>query len=245
MDPATDDEEYRNLVVSMVLHARAILDGQYPFWTSDLGLGMPHPLHPAFLVHPLLPLFGLTSPATALRLVYVLHGALGAWGAWRLARHLGVEAWIAGAGRRHLDTRHACTQLRARRLVAVTFLRLVAPPMDGPVPAPHPRRRGPDATVAPDADPWPGTGALRSQRTLRPGADPRPADGVDVCVRTTQHGSPAAHAADGSGDRHLHSRAGSGAFAAGDPALPRPAPEYRGGANRRTRSGGPRASSLD
>ena len=41
-----DDEEYRNVVVSLIIHARALLDGHYPFWTSDLGLGMPHPLHP-------------------------------------------------------------------------------------------------------------------------------------------------------------------------------------------------------
>lgn len=92
----TDDEEYRNLVVSLIIHARAILDGTYPFWTSDMGLGMPHPLHPAFIFHPLMPLFGLLPPGTALRAVYVLHAALGAWGCWRLIRHLGPGPWIAG-----------------------------------------------------------------------------------------------------------------------------------------------------
>jgi hypothetical protein len=93
---AMDDEEYRNLVVSLVLHARAILDGQYPFWTSDLGLGMPHPLHPTLHFHPLMPLFGVMQPGAALRWVYVLHAVLGAWGMWRLVRHLGVDTWIAG-----------------------------------------------------------------------------------------------------------------------------------------------------
>lgn len=92
----TDDEEYRNLVVSLVLHARALFDGYYPFWTSELGLGMPHPLHPTFFFHPLMPLFGMASPAVALRAMYVLHGAVGAWGCWRLVRYLGVPPWIAG-----------------------------------------------------------------------------------------------------------------------------------------------------
>ena len=36
-----DDEEIRNVVVIPVIRARAILDGHYPFWTFDLGLGMP------------------------------------------------------------------------------------------------------------------------------------------------------------------------------------------------------------
>src|SRR5262245_10776055 len=36
-----DDEEYRNLIASVVLQARALLDGVFPFWTSDLGFGLP------------------------------------------------------------------------------------------------------------------------------------------------------------------------------------------------------------
>ena len=186
---------------------------------------------------------GLTRHGAAPRLCAARHvGRMGRVAARPASRRRSLDC---GAGRSYLDTGHARTQLRARRPVALAFLRLVPPAMDGPVPAPHPRRHGPDATVAPGVDPRPGAGALRSERTLRPGADPRPADGVDVCVRAAEHGSPAARAAGGGGDRHLHRGAGSGAFAAGDPALPGPAPEYRGGASRRARAGGPRPPSLD
>src|SRR5688572_16110064 len=88
-----DDEEYRNVVVSLVIHARALLDGHYPFWTSDLGLGMPHPLHPTFFFHPLMPLFGVISPGTAVRLFFIAHGVLGAAGCWALVRHMGAGRW--------------------------------------------------------------------------------------------------------------------------------------------------------
>ena len=60
-----DDEEYRSAILTIVVHARALLDGVYPYWTSALGFGLPHPLHPALLMHPLMPLFGaslVTSP---------------------------------------------------------------------------------------------------------------------------------------------------------------------------------------
>ena len=90
-----DDEEYRNVVVSLVIHARALLDGHYPFWTSDLGLGMPHPLHPTFFFHPLMPLFGVLSPGTAVRLFFIAHAVLGAAGCWALVRHVGAGRWTA------------------------------------------------------------------------------------------------------------------------------------------------------
>ena len=91
-----DDEEYRNVVISLIIHARALLDGHYPFWTSDLGLGMPHPLHPAFFFHPLMPLFGVLPPGTGVRLFYIAHAVLGAAGCWALLRYLGAGRWVAG-----------------------------------------------------------------------------------------------------------------------------------------------------
>jgi hypothetical protein len=90
-----DDEEYRNVVISLIIHARALLDGHYPFWTSDLGLGMPHPLHPTFFFHPLMPLFGVISPGTAVRLFFIAHGVLGAAGCWALMRHMDARRWTA------------------------------------------------------------------------------------------------------------------------------------------------------
>jgi hypothetical protein len=90
-----DEEEYRNAILTMVLHARALIDGTYPYWTSALGFGLPHPLHPAMLMHPLLPLFGLSAPDTAVRVLYATHAALGAFGCWMLTRRVGGTRWAA------------------------------------------------------------------------------------------------------------------------------------------------------
>lgn len=94
----TDDEEYRNTILSLVLHAKAVLQGDYPFWTSALGFGLPHPLHPTFFFHPLMPIFGLASPGTAVRVLYACHGVLGAAGAWWTVRQAGGSAWAAAIG---------------------------------------------------------------------------------------------------------------------------------------------------
>jgi hypothetical protein len=90
-----DEEEYRNIIASVLLQARALFDGEFPFWTSDLGFGLPHPMHPSFQFHPLLPLFGLVSPSTAVRILYAVHGAVGAAGCWLLVRHFGVRRGVA------------------------------------------------------------------------------------------------------------------------------------------------------
>ena len=90
-----DEEEYRNLIATVVLQARALVDGEFPFWTSALGFGLPHPMHPSFQFHPLLPLFGLLTPPTAVRILYAVHGAAGAAGCWMLVRHFGVRREVA------------------------------------------------------------------------------------------------------------------------------------------------------
>ena len=90
-----DEEEYRNIIASVVLQARALVDGEFPFWTSALGFGVPHPMHPSFQFHPLVPLFGLLPPPAALRILYAVHGAIGATGCWLLVRHFGVRRAVA------------------------------------------------------------------------------------------------------------------------------------------------------
>lgn len=91
-----DEEDYRNTVLSSLLHARTVFDGGYVFWTSDLGFGLPLPLHPALLLHPLTPFLGVMTPETLMRTFYAFHGVLGAAGCWWLMRHLGTRAPLAG-----------------------------------------------------------------------------------------------------------------------------------------------------
>ena len=90
-----DEEEYRNIIASVVLQARALFDGEFPFWTSALGFGLPHPMHPSFQFHPLVLLFGLVPPPVAVRVLYAVHGAVGAAGCWLLLRHFGVRREVA------------------------------------------------------------------------------------------------------------------------------------------------------
>ena len=64
---------------SQLVELKAV-DGEFPFWTSALGFGLPHPMHPSFQFHPLLPLFGLVPPSAAVRILCAVHGAVGATG---------------------------------------------------------------------------------------------------------------------------------------------------------------------
>jgi hypothetical protein len=86
-----DEEELRFAVLSSWLHVHALAEGAYPFWTFTLGLGSPHPLVPNFLLHPLVPLLAVMSPVMWVRLLLLLHTALGVVGMWVLGRSLGLR----------------------------------------------------------------------------------------------------------------------------------------------------------
>ena len=133
-----DDEEYRNVVVSLIIHARALLDGHYPFWTSDLGLGMPHPLHPTFFFHPLMPLFGVLSPGTAVRLFFIAHAVLGAAGCWALVRHVGAGRWTAALATSTWLLATPALNYSLTDLWLGAFFRMVALSVAAALHAPHP-----------------------------------------------------------------------------------------------------------
>ena len=84
-----DTEGFSSSILSTVLHARAIAEYSYPFWTSDLGFGMPQPFAQSFLLHPVVWLFSLMDPADAMRLFYLGHLLLGATAIWGLCCHFG------------------------------------------------------------------------------------------------------------------------------------------------------------
>jgi hypothetical protein len=83
-----DEEEFRFAVLASTLHATALADARWPWWTPALGLGIPQPLVPNFNMHPLLPLLTLMSPVAWVRLFYVAHTIFGAIGMWRLGGDL-------------------------------------------------------------------------------------------------------------------------------------------------------------
>jgi hypothetical protein len=79
-----DDEEYRSGVLSTQLHARALIEGRYLTWTSSLGFGMPGPLGPSLVFHPLMPLLGFLPADAWIAILLTVHLVLGGVGMWRL-----------------------------------------------------------------------------------------------------------------------------------------------------------------
>lgn len=87
-----DEEEFRFAILSTWLHVDALRHGRLEFWTAMLGLGVPQPFTPNFLLHPLLPLLAVVSPVTWTRVLLLAHTLLGAAGMWQLTRHLRATA---------------------------------------------------------------------------------------------------------------------------------------------------------
>ena len=86
-----DEEEFRFAVLSAWLHLGALAHGAYGFWTPLLGLGVPLPLTPNFVFHPLLPLLAVLSPVMWVRVLLLTHTVLGAVGMWRLTKTLDLS----------------------------------------------------------------------------------------------------------------------------------------------------------
>jgi hypothetical protein len=85
-----DEEEFRFAILTSWLHVRALLRGDYALWSSALGLGIPLPMTPNFLLHPLLPLLAVLTPVTWVRVLLLAHTLLGAAGMWRVGAVLGL-----------------------------------------------------------------------------------------------------------------------------------------------------------
>ncbi|MBI4669809.1 MAG: hypothetical protein HY747_11640, partial [Elusimicrobia bacterium] len=66
-----DIEDFVLVVLFTVLQARALWDGQYPFWTPNCALGIPLPSSQHFTFHPLFPLFGLKDIKTSILIFYL------------------------------------------------------------------------------------------------------------------------------------------------------------------------------
>jgi hypothetical protein len=73
-----DFDEYFTGVTTTKLAITALTHGSWPFWTLDLGLGLPQPLRYHFITHPLSPLCAVSDCQRVLRLVDSLQLLLGA-----------------------------------------------------------------------------------------------------------------------------------------------------------------------
>lgn len=93
-----DLESFMSTVYSTVLQARAIERGDWVYWTSHLGLGMPQPFAQFLYFHPIQLALQVLSDKTALVLLYWSHLTVGGWFVFGSARTLGVRNHSALAG---------------------------------------------------------------------------------------------------------------------------------------------------
>jgi hypothetical protein len=90
-----DEEEFRFAVLSAWFRVRALAAGEYPYWFSNMGLGVPQPFIPNFGLHPLLPLLAVLSPVTWVRVLLLAHTIAGAVGMWLIGRRLQLAAAVS------------------------------------------------------------------------------------------------------------------------------------------------------
>ena len=87
----TDEEEYRHMIPSTMIAAEAMQRGEFAYWTSLMGLGVPQPSGQSLSLHPLTPLLGIVPLVPWVRLFYTLHLVSGAAGMWLLTRRVGAS----------------------------------------------------------------------------------------------------------------------------------------------------------
>ena len=88
-------EGWNTAIFSNVAFAEALFSGEYLVWTDKLGLGMPMPVNPNQIHHPLVLLFGLTSPSIAISVFYQVQMSIGAIAFWLLSQHYEVSKRIS------------------------------------------------------------------------------------------------------------------------------------------------------
>lgn len=91
-----DAEDFNSTALTTRLFMQAVLNGDNPFWTELLGLGMPQPFRISLVQHPLGVLFALTKPLAAVKIVVVVQGLAGLAFVWLICRQLGMLPLVAG-----------------------------------------------------------------------------------------------------------------------------------------------------
>lgn len=83
-------------MLSAWLRVRGLGMGEFALWTPLLGLGIPQPFVPDFSMHPLVPLLGVISPVTWVRVLLLTHTVGGAVGMWWLGAALNLAPLVRG-----------------------------------------------------------------------------------------------------------------------------------------------------
>jgi len=93
-----DEEEFRFNIISTIIHWKGLANGEYPFWTSLLGFGIPLPLGQNLIFHPVAPLFGFVKGGVAIMAIYFVQTILGVFSMWALLNTLKVSRAVALLG---------------------------------------------------------------------------------------------------------------------------------------------------
>jgi hypothetical protein len=90
-----DNEDLNSTVLTTKLFVEGVAQGQSPFWTPLLGLGLPQPFRISHAQHPLALLYLVLDPVIVVRIFVAAHLLVGALGMWVLARLYHLQAAIA------------------------------------------------------------------------------------------------------------------------------------------------------
>lgn len=90
-----DVEDFNATALTTKLFMDSLLQGDNPFWTSLLGLGLPQPFRISYIQHPLGVLFGVLPAVTAVKVLIIAQGIMAAVSVYLLGRRLLMPPAIA------------------------------------------------------------------------------------------------------------------------------------------------------
>ncbi len=93
-----DLEEFFTGIIGTKLAVQAIMAGQWPFWSVDIGLGVPLPLKYHFITHPASGLCLIDDCQRAMRIAAALQIVIGALCMALILRASGIGRWLSTVG---------------------------------------------------------------------------------------------------------------------------------------------------
>ena len=93
-----DDEEYWHSIPSTIIAAQGLWRGELDLWTSHFGLGVPQPFGQSLFMHPLTLLLAVMPVVQWVKLFYMVHLIVAAYGIWLLLRRVEASAFGAAIG---------------------------------------------------------------------------------------------------------------------------------------------------
>ena len=90
-----DEEDYSSTVLTTQLFLDAVWEGESPFWTNLLGLGLPQPFRISWVLHPLSFLFLIFSSTIATKIIILIHGVFATLCTFLICTRLKINNFIS------------------------------------------------------------------------------------------------------------------------------------------------------